>query len=139
MAKLNKCNLCSAISDEYLIIQENKLAIAFLPISPLNNGHVMVLPKRHVKLERLTSQESKSLSTLLIGVKNKLKNLFPEQHPIIVTLTDTNHSSIQDHFHYHILPSKDNLRKVFSGYYNLEENKKLSKEELSNIARKLRK
>ncbi len=132
------CNLCSSLNDKYLIVRENKLAIAFLPISPLNKGHIMILPKRHVTLENLTSKESKAVSDILIRIKSKLKGLFPQEHPIIVTLTDTNHSSIQDHFHYHILPSKDNLRKIFSGYYNLDENKKLSKEELTKIAKKLR-
>lgn len=133
-----QCNLCKALNDSYLIIKENKLAIAFLPISPLKEGHVMVLPKRHIKFEELTSEESKAVSELLIYLKNKLLKLFPEDHPLFVTLMDTKHSSIREHFHYHVIPSKDNLRKIISEYYKVEENKKYDKKYLEKMAKKLR-
>jgi len=142
MADFDKnCPLCTIpTEDSFRVVTENSKAYVGVPHAPLVEGHVMVLPKRHALLSNLDSEELACLQELIEKLKNKLINLYPKEPPMVYSVMDTQHASVPTHFHYHIIPVADNLRKIMARYYpKVQENEVLSDEELKRMADKLKK
>ncbi len=111
---MNHCPLCEIPEKEqYRVVRNNDLVYAAIPYAPITEGHVMVLPKRHTRLRQLIPEELVSLNETIEDLKDRLVELFPERHPFISTMSDTKHASVPQHGHYHLLPSKYNLRVLY--------------------------
>ena len=77
MRTLSECVFCNMPRDEILV--ENDLALAFFDKYPVNQGHVLIVPKRHVETYfDATLDEKDAITRLLIEVKKKLDD---EYHP----------------------------------------------------------
>ena len=136
---MEDCPFCDLGSQEKYIVYQTAHAYSLIPLAPLLEGHVMVLPKRHTTMEDLTSDELREINDMLFRLKEHLKRLYPSNPPLIATTTDTRHSSRPGHFHYHLIPSEVNLRVLWSTYYEeVPENKRLDDSELGRMAKKLR-
>tara|TARA_Y100000310_G_scaffold330886_1_gene403351 strand:- start:550 stop:963 length:414 start_codon:yes stop_codon:yes gene_type:complete len=136
---MSDCPLCYDKVEVSRVVYSTPNVYSMIPISPLMNGHAMVLPKDHKKIEDLSPIETMEIHDMLIILKDRLVSLDSDKHPMIVTLTDTDHSSIRDHFHYHIIPSKGNIRELMAAYdKDIPENKKLDSSELEKMAVLLR-
>ena len=134
-----KCGLCDAAEEEYRIVKKSKHFYCAVPMTPLVEGHLMIVPLRHVKLEDLHSEELLELQVMLVNIKDKLVEKYPDTPPLIVTHSNATHASIPDHFHYHIAPSKACLRELMSTYNpEIPKNKQASHEELKRLARLLK-
>jgi len=133
---MKECPLCTILHKQiFRVIEENDGAYSFVPFEPQYEGHILVLPKRHAKLTELTAKELVAVRDLAVKLKNRLVELYPEAHPVIYTVTDTMHASIPQHFHYHIQPTKDDLRKVFASHYpGISIKKRASDAELERMA-----
>ena len=71
MRPLSECVFCNIPRDE--IIAENELALAFFDRYPVNQGHTLIVPKRHVETYfDATLDEKDAITRLLIKVKEKL-------------------------------------------------------------------
>ncbi|MCX7913707.1 MAG: HIT family protein, partial [Thermodesulfovibrionales bacterium] len=70
------CDIVSGKSPSYLI-GESKFSICILDIYPLQEGHCLVIPKRHVPYwHQLTEEETSDLFNLSRTVSIKLMNVF---------------------------------------------------------------
>jgi len=129
------CELCKIINEKYRIIEINDNAFCIVIKEPLNNGHVMVLPKRHVTdLSKLTPKESKDINKLIKSAEKKINKHF--DNDVVVFMNTKSHSS-QKHLHFHVLPSKAGLREFIAKYENIPEKKEKSKKELEEIKKNL--
>jgi histidine triad (HIT) family protein len=105
---VNTCIGCQLANKEIEtnIIYENDLVTCILDISPLNEGHILILPKRHYHdvddLEEITAIEIMNTSILLSRL---LKSYF---QPDGVTIIQNN-GKFNDltHYHMHIFPRYD--------------------------------
>jgi diadenosine tetraphosphate (Ap4A) HIT family hydrolase len=71
MRPLSECVFCNIPRDE--IIAENELALAFFDRYPVNQGHTLIVPKRHVETYfDATLDEKDAITRLLINVKEEL-------------------------------------------------------------------
>ena len=62
------------------IVLENDLAIAFYDKYPVNKGHLLIIPKRHVEQYfDLTDQERKAIDQLLFEGKKLLDERVPSR------------------------------------------------------------
>jgi histidine triad (HIT) family protein len=97
------CQFCDLIrgAAEVSICYEDATAIAFLDIQPVNDGHVLVVPRDHY--ERIEDVPS--------DVGRHLYDVAVQLIPVIQELTDTHDMNIvvnsgpaagQDVFHYHV-------------------------------------
>ncbi len=60
---MNNCIFCSMPQSE--IIAENELAKAFYDQFPVNQGHVLIVPKRHVEtLFEATQEEMQAINRI---------------------------------------------------------------------------
>jgi len=89
-----------------LILHNGKLAYVMLNKYPYTNGHLMVLPKRHLAdFTKLTKAEHAELNQLLSRALNVLKKTSsPEGYNIGLNLGKAAGAGIEEHLHYHIVP-----------------------------------
>ena len=65
-----ECVFCSIPEDE--VIAQNDLALAFFDRYPVNRGHVLIIPKRHVATYfDATPSETKAIANLLAEIPEK--------------------------------------------------------------------
>lgn len=97
------CIFCSIPETE--ILAENELALAFLDKFPSNEGHTLIVPKRHVaNLFEATTEEMTSIWELLREVKRKLDERFaPDGYNVGVNVGEAAGQTVL-HLHVHVIP-----------------------------------
>ena len=97
------CIFC--IKPETEILAENDLALAFYDKYPVNEGHVLVIPRRHVESYfEATPKELAAVNKLLFEVRDKLDTrLSPDGYNIGVNVGGAAGQTIF-HLHVHIIP-----------------------------------
>jgi diadenosine tetraphosphate (Ap4A) HIT family hydrolase len=95
------CNLASNIE----LISETAMAVAFLDTFPVNQGHTLIIPKRHIESYfDLTIHEQRALWLLV----NRCKSIIEKQHNpdgfnVGINISETAGQSVF-HAHIHLIP-----------------------------------
>lgn len=97
------CIFCSIPETE--ILAQNELALAFLDKFPSNEGHTLIVPKRHVaSLFDVTTVEMTSIWELLSEVKRQLDGRFaPDGYNVGVNVGEAAGQTVL-HLHVHVIP-----------------------------------
>ena len=102
-----ECLFCEIVNKKKnaCIVEENQLILAILDISPLSDGHVLLITKKHfADVSEIDEESWKHLYSLLKNVIDKLKkNLQPQGFNIITNMGEVAYQSIF-HVHVHIIP-----------------------------------
>ena len=105
---MTSCIFCRIISRELgsACIGANELAVAFLDIRPVNRGHTLVVPRRHVpSFVDLTGEESAAVFRLVQEVASALKSELPECAGITLSAADGETAGQElPHAHFHVIP-----------------------------------
>ena len=101
---MNNCFFCKSISKKDFEI-ENELAIVRFDDFPVNNGHLEVIPKRHVKDWWDTTKEERiAIFNLLDEAKKIIDNKYkPDGYNIGMNLGKEAGQSVM-HLHVHLIP-----------------------------------
>src|SRR5208337_743452 len=99
---------CSVRCDDY-IMYEGKTAYVMMNRYPYVNGHLMIIPQRHVgNIEDLTQEERKEIFDLLeISVKVMKEAMNPNGFNIGVNIGKAAGAGIEEHFHVLVIPRWD--------------------------------
>ena len=105
------CIFCEALDKEIsdmnnLLIRKSKNSLVMLNLYPYNNGHLMIVPKRHLgSIEQLTADESHELMDEIIIAEKVLQKVYsPQGFNIGANLGRAGGAGIEDHIHFHIVP-----------------------------------
>lgn len=100
---MNKCVFCGKLSSE--ILCENDFAKAFYDSFPVNRGHVLVVPKRHIATYFDASfEELDAMNRLVFIIKEKLTKLFqPDGYNIGFNVGEAGGQTVF-HLHLHVIP-----------------------------------
>lgn len=105
------CIFCEMISldpnsEDNLVVEQSDLSFTVMNLYPYNNGHLMVVPKRHLsKLSDLSEVELLDCMKKLQELENALSlALHPDGFNIGVNLGRVSGAGIEDHVHFHIVP-----------------------------------
>jgi len=100
---VRECPFCR--QPETKVIGENELAQAFFDKFPVNNGHVLIVPKRHfADFFEATPEEMKAMMELLIEVKKLLQDQFnPDGYNAGVNVGAAAGQTVF-HLHMHVIP-----------------------------------
>jgi len=101
------CNIFREKKDKKnYIFCRSEHSFAVLNIYPYNNGHVLILPNRHVKdISDLKKSEREDLFDLLDNVKRLLKaTLKPQGFNIGMNIGRISGGGIPGHVHVHVVP-----------------------------------
>ncbi len=92
--------------DDELLIWEGATCLVMLNRYPYNNGHLLVMPARHVaNLEDLTGEERTELFDLLDRSVRVLREaLHPEGINVGINLGRAAGAGVEDHLHIHVVP-----------------------------------
>ena len=130
-----KCDLCETINEEQSVIKKGKTSFCVIVKAPLKEGHVMILPVKHIEnYSELSEEESKEIFELIEEMVNLLKSRFEED--VIIHINRGKHSS-QNHIHIHLVPSKGQLRELVSEFEGIPKRVIISKEEMRKIRDKI--
>ena len=119
------CRLIRADNDrKNLIVFRGDKAFIILNRFPYNNGHLLIIPNRHLKdLSALKSEETRELFALIKMANEGLKKaLKPEGFNIGLNMGKAAGAGIAGHLHVHIVPrwsGDTNFMSSVSGFLSL--------------------
>lgn len=100
------CDLANAKLPVHTVY-EDELVRCFLDIDPFNEGHTLILPKRHVKeLTELTHEETLAVMDAAKLISEKL-NTCLKADGITINQNGGKFSDLT-HFHMHVIPRYEN-------------------------------
>ena len=106
------CIFCAAVETpdaDPLIVHVARHAFVILNKFPYNNGHLMVVPRRHAaRLAELDADELLELMTLAQAVERALMAIYqPHGFNLGINLGKPAGAGIADHLHLHVVPRWD--------------------------------
>ena len=89
-----------------LVLLEGETSFVMMNLYPYNNGHLMVVPYRHVySITELSDEETLDLMKMTQQAVRCLKEAFrPEGFNIGVNIGKVAGAGIEEHLHFHIIP-----------------------------------
>lgn len=106
--KPDGCILCIKPEQdrERLVVYRNKHSFVILNLYPYNNGHVMVVPNRHIAgLQGLKPEESADLfAALSLSEKVIRRQYSPDGLNIGINIGKAAGAGVDEHLHIHIVP-----------------------------------
>ena len=139
---MSDCVFCKIISGEFKSsrIYEDDALIAFMDIQPVNKGHLLIIPKKHVELiADLDNDTSARMIMLANRINNALRKSDVKLEGINYFLAD-GESAGQEvfHTHLHLIPrfKGDGFGFIFPEGYRVD---LPEREELNLIAEKVKK
>ncbi len=103
------CIFCTATrppESDSLVVYEGNACYVILNLYPYNNGHLMVVPYRHVAtLAELTSDEMSGIGRLLQRCETALMEAYrPHGFNVGINLGKAAGAGVLDHVHVHVVP-----------------------------------
>jgi len=124
------CIFCKIAKDEipsYKVYEDNK-TLAFLDIAPVNNGHILVIPKKHYKnIEDISEEELYTIIKTVKKIGKALKKSLDIPGYNVNINNDSIAGQIIPHIHFHIIPryKNDGLKLWTQGKYRNKEAEKI--------------
>ena len=107
----NTCIFCDSVEkdvtdEKNLLVTKTLLTLTILNLYPYNNGHLMIVPKRHLSsLNELLQEELMDVMNEIIAAQNALTEVYkPNGFNIGANLGRASGAGIEDHIHFHIVP-----------------------------------
>jgi ATP adenylyltransferase len=100
------CDAWTAAPDDSLIVFRGRLAFVILNLYPYNNGHLMIVPVRHVAtLAGLSSAELIEVAELTRRAEMALQQSYqPNGINVGMNLGRSAGAGVLDHLHVHVVP-----------------------------------
>jgi ATP adenylyltransferase len=107
----NECVFCNALKDNIeddnsLVIHKGKDVFTIMNLYPYNNGHIMVVPNRHISaLNQITTEEFAEITKQISLASDALTELYsPQGFNIGANIGKAAGAGIDTHIHFHIIP-----------------------------------
>src|SRR5665647_3122940 len=100
------CDKAASAEDEQnLVLLRGEKTFVIMNLYPYNNGHLLVVPKRHVgDMEDLTDEEMMELFQMTRKMVRVLGNFKPQGFNVGINIGLAAGAGIPGHFHIHIVP-----------------------------------
>ncbi|NMA53014.1 MAG: HIT domain-containing protein [Peptococcaceae bacterium] len=103
------CVFCEKINSDddeaNLVLLRGDKIVVMLNLYPYNNGHLLIMPKRHVAdMEELTVEEMNELMLMIQKMVKVLKVFQPQGFNVGANLGRLAGAGIPGHIHFHIVP-----------------------------------
>jgi len=119
-------------------VYEDMYTVAFLDNKPIEDGHVLLIPKEHKQyIEELSEPEVKALMNILVKILLPIKRAMKTKDCNIIINNGPNAGQIIPHVHVHIIPRpKKPSRSLFNSTSRV---KNRNEEYFRDIAQKIKK
>ncbi|OPY59612.1 MAG: AP-4-A phosphorylase [Pelotomaculum sp. PtaU1.Bin035] len=141
----DKCVFCqileSAQDEDNLVLMRGEKTFVLMNRYPYTNGHIMVVPKRHVgEIEDLTDEEMMELFKNTQKMVKALRNFKPEGFNVGVNIGRIAGAGVPGHFHIHVVPrwgGDTNFMPVFGDVRVISESLEVTFKKLKDSLAKL--
>ncbi len=107
---MDDCLFCKLIENNFMLkVYEDDWTVAFLDVAKDVDGHILVVPKKHVK--NILDCDADTLSRLMHAVKKVSNHLVEHcgyEGVNLLHASDESAGQSVPHFHIHIIPRKRN-------------------------------
>jgi ATP adenylyltransferase len=144
----DECIFCEAAKNdvndsENLLVRKGELTFTLLNLYPYNNGHLMIIPFRHIgDLDDLSIQEGSEVFRELQLARRALLDISqPQGFNIGANLGRVSGAGIDEHIHFHIVPrwsGDTNFMPVLGGVKVISQELKETKLKLLYAYKKLK-
>lgn len=128
------CIFCEPENERTL--HESKHCYVYADRYPVANGHVLIIPKRHVeRFEKMSSEEILCIFNSIAISMEKLKSVNPEGFNLGANLGEAAGQTVK-HLHFHLIPRRRGDSKNYvGGVRNILPTKarEISREELEKL------
>ncbi|MCD6134803.1 MAG: HIT domain-containing protein [Candidatus Omnitrophica bacterium] len=107
--KEKKCLFCNMVRNKKrnaYVVLKTKEVFSLLNIYPYNNGHIMVVPKRHIdSIERISPSEWQQMHFHIRAITSALRKILkPDGFNIGINIGKVAGAGVDKHLHIHIVP-----------------------------------
>jgi ATP adenylyltransferase len=144
----DECIFCEAAKNdvddpENLLVRKGELTFTLLNLYPYNNGHLMIIPFRHIgDLDDLSDKEGYEIIKELKIARSALKDISqPHGFNIGANIGRVGGAGIDEHIHFHIVPrwsGDTNFMPVLGEVKVISQELKETKLKLLNAYKKLK-
>jgi histidine triad (HIT) family protein len=113
------CKIASGEIPSYVIYEDNEV-MALLDIAPVNYGHTLIIPKKHIaNLENISEDDLNKIMNLVKKVGRAVKVGLKAEGYNVQLNNDPVAGQIIPHIHFHVIPreERDGLRLWPQGAY----------------------
>lgn len=97
------CKIANGIEPNLNIVYENRFITCVLDIAPFNEGHLLILPKKHYRdVDEIDSETAYAIMDASKKLSKSLKDLFKPDG--IRICQDGGKFNDLDHYHMHLIP-----------------------------------
>ncbi len=107
----NHCVFCSAVKENIenvksLVIYKGKDVFTIMNLYPYNNGHLMIVPNRHISaINQITTEEFAEITRQISLATEALTKLYaPHGFNIGANIGKAAGAGIDTHIHFHVIP-----------------------------------
>lgn len=107
----NECVFCNALEeniedDNSLVVHKGTDVFTIMNLYPYNNGHLMVVPNRHISaINQITTEEFAEITKQITLASDALTELYsPQGFNIGANIGKAAGAGIDTHIHFHIIP-----------------------------------
>ena len=107
--RVTHCTFCDMIhgAAEVSICHEDSRAIAFMDVQPVNNGHVLVVPRDHYEtLAEIPNDLAVHLFRVSMRLASAITHVTGTRDLNIVVSSGTEAGQDEPHFHVHLIPRR---------------------------------
>ncbi len=136
---LMECDFCKVEKiEKELIVASNKNCVALMCLEPLEEGHLLIIPRRHIKeLDDLTKEEVCDLIRLM----TKSDKMLQKTYNVTTSFSYIKHGTAKtkEHFHVHLISGFVPVREALAAYkFSPKARDRKSLEELAVVANKIK-
>jgi histidine triad (HIT) family protein len=106
----SNCIFCKIVNKEEFaaVLYEDDDIMAFMDIKPINEGHSLIITKKHaVLVDELEEKIYLKLFPIARKIAMKIKKVFPETKAIMYFIADGEYAGQEvPHVHLHVIPRK---------------------------------
>lgn len=118
---MDSCTFCKIIKGEIPSkkIYEDDKVLCYMDINPVANGHLLVVPKKHVK--DIFEVDNETFNHMMDIIKNKITPILKEKLKIngLTIIQNNGYGQEVKHLHIHLIPRYNN--DGFKSEYNKDE------------------
>ncbi|HDD44819.1 MAG TPA: HIT family protein [Candidatus Desulfofervidus auxilii] len=108
---MRECIFCKIVQGELPAIKvyEDENVLAFMDINPLNDGHTLIIPKRHVEtIFEITPEELSAVIKIAQKVAHAIKKGLSPDGLVVIQLNQKAAGQVVPHLHVHLIPRWEN-------------------------------
>lgn len=107
---MQSCIFCKIAKGEIPAVKvyEDEKVLAFMDINPINDGHTLVIPKKHAEnIFEISPEDLSEVISIAHKIARAIKNSLNPEGLTVVQLNGRIAGQVVPHFHVHLIPRKE--------------------------------